>query len=303
MRYLPPLLAILAVCLLCSCDSGGGFQAADSQPPAFVQKLWVDAVHGSDQNTGGELDPFRTITHALSVISPNGQVFVRRGLYDDAHGETFPMTVPATVDLMAPLAQPASVRIVAPSVGSAVVLASDSRLFGFLVSNPQTATSDTTGVEVTGTGVAIERCTVRDAQWGIRTLSGSGGLVADSIVLENDWGMRLFGAWRAESNMVRDNVLGIGVGGSGADLGGGGQGSLGLNTFLCNGIHVYAAQGNAPGYTAFAQHNYWDAIPIDVVEIDNDLALLALAGTPGEIVHTPTSTVLTAPAYAGPSCP
>jgi hypothetical protein len=54
---------------------------------------WVDAVGGSDSNTGTDtVAPFKTITRALSVASAFDVVKIKPGLYNTANGETFPLS-------------------------------------------------------------------------------------------------------------------------------------------------------------------------------------------------------------------
>lgn len=73
--------------------SDGG---ADSRPV-----FYVNVETGQDDNPGTELAPKKTITQALAAL-PAGQgarIFVAPGLYSTGNGETFPLIVPANVDL------------------------------------------------------------------------------------------------------------------------------------------------------------------------------------------------------------
>ena len=64
--------------------------------PAHADEFWVDAAGGDDANSGGAPDDaWRTLSHALPSM-PHGQghtLHVAPGLYEQAHGETFPITV------------------------------------------------------------------------------------------------------------------------------------------------------------------------------------------------------------------
>lgn len=51
-------------------------------PPFTGNSFWVDAVNGSDGNTGGPQDPFATLTQALTVaVSGNNDVIYLNGTY------------------------------------------------------------------------------------------------------------------------------------------------------------------------------------------------------------------------------
>ena len=111
---------------------------------------------------------------------------------------------------------------------------------------------------------------------------------------------------RVESNTFRHNTVGVIVSGPDVDLGGGALGGAGVNTFQCNEVHLFAeAYTNTPPYTVFVRHNYWDSLPVKLVEGDNSgwsvLAGLMLPG--GEIVYSPGAGILYGPAYQGPTCP
>ncbi|NYT02381.1 MAG: DUF1565 domain-containing protein [Methanosarcinales archaeon] len=61
---------------------------------------YVDAGTGNDRTGAGtSASPFKTITHALSVSSSRDTVRVRRGVYDAANGETFPIRLKRGVRL------------------------------------------------------------------------------------------------------------------------------------------------------------------------------------------------------------
>ena len=56
---------------------------------------YVDALNGSDTNTGTSTAPFKTITHALNVAGTDGTIQVLPGTYDETLGETFPLILQA----------------------------------------------------------------------------------------------------------------------------------------------------------------------------------------------------------------
>lgn len=60
---------------------------------ASADDFWVDASTGDNGNPGTELLPFATITHAVSTGGAEANFYVLPGTYDEAHGETFPITL------------------------------------------------------------------------------------------------------------------------------------------------------------------------------------------------------------------
>ncbi|MFH1314501.1 MAG: DUF1565 domain-containing protein [Candidatus Eisenbacteria bacterium] len=54
-------------------------------------KLFVDAVNGTDANNGCISLPFKTLTHAISVVDSGGTIVAQPGVYDEANGEDFPI--------------------------------------------------------------------------------------------------------------------------------------------------------------------------------------------------------------------
>ena len=47
---------------------------------SFLKTCYV-SPHGSDENTGGERDPFRTVSRALAEAEPGTRILVRPGGY------------------------------------------------------------------------------------------------------------------------------------------------------------------------------------------------------------------------------
>ncbi len=59
---------------------------------------YVDALSGKDSNPGTSLAPYKTITYALS--QPGNTIYVAPGIYNEALGETFPIKIPAGINLI-----------------------------------------------------------------------------------------------------------------------------------------------------------------------------------------------------------
>lgn len=75
-------------------DSGQVDMGYHYLPGAAARDWYVDAVGGSDANTGLVPEsPFKTITRALAVVADGGHVHVAAGLYDLANGEVFPLAL------------------------------------------------------------------------------------------------------------------------------------------------------------------------------------------------------------------
>lgn len=64
-------------------------------PPAAANgvpvEYWVDPVDGEDSNPGTEGEPFKTITHAITVAGGADTIMLLSGTYGTASGETFPL--------------------------------------------------------------------------------------------------------------------------------------------------------------------------------------------------------------------
>ncbi|MDJ0976217.1 MAG: DUF1565 domain-containing protein [Planctomycetota bacterium] len=84
-RTLCALASALSLFLAACGGSGSAPEEADTR--TFV----VDALSGSDSNPGDTVKPFATLTHALAAAGPGATIHVRPGLYDEAHGERFPL--------------------------------------------------------------------------------------------------------------------------------------------------------------------------------------------------------------------
>ncbi|QDK22297.1 LIC10774 family surface protein [Leptospira weilii] len=59
---------------------------------------YVDALSGKNSNPGTSLAPYKTITYAVS--QPGKTIYVAPGTYDEALGETFPIRIPAGINLI-----------------------------------------------------------------------------------------------------------------------------------------------------------------------------------------------------------
>ena len=64
-------------------------------------QVFVDANLGSDATgTGSQTNPWQTITHALTQVTPPVEIHIAAGLYDTALGESFPLNLGAGIALI-----------------------------------------------------------------------------------------------------------------------------------------------------------------------------------------------------------
>jgi len=311
------LYAIVAILFLPAC--GGG----TSDPiRASRADLWVDALTGSDANSGLARAPLRTISRALEIVVAGATIQVAPGLYDVAHGETFPLRVPAAVELRGDpgswgtgnglgdtaIVGQAQYRPGTPEATASLDPGTGVRIAGFRIGYPSGP-----GVPATGTGVvvrngdvSIEQCTFGGFDHGVlferspgTVVDPAGGVVAGNVIRDCDIGVLFRGpapGTRVSSNWINHTLSGIMLEGPGPDLGGGNAGSAGLNTFACNltDIHAQTFQAGQP-YTISAQANFWDALPVVV-------ATNLGAGYPDVLLGL-GATVLLNSSLGGASCP
>ncbi|MDJ0974934.1 MAG: DUF1565 domain-containing protein [Planctomycetota bacterium] len=271
-----PSLLVLALSL-CLAACGGGSGGPEVPPSPYT--LHVDATLGSDGNDGSVVAPFQTVTFALSQAQSGDSVKVMPGLYDSAHGETFPLKVPAGVELIgAPASRgsdPAATILFGsgpatddfalnPNTKATVELGSGSRLVGLFVTNPdQVPGAAELGVAVTQTDVEIVSCTIRNTPGlGVATYLGAANvLVADSYFFNNGIGLHVRNGTTicVEQNYLATNQVGIATN-WGIDMGGGAMGSVGGNTIALN-VQADLQVLNGTGITVSAQNNAWDNVP------------------------------------------
>ena len=268
------LLLVLPLCLA-ACGGGGGEVALPTSP----YSLHVDATLGNDANDGSVTAPFQTVTFALSQAQSGDSIKVMPGLYDALHGETFPLKVPAGVELIGSPAtrgsDPAETSLVGsgaatddfasnPNTSATVEPGPGSRLVGFFVSNPsQVPGGSDIAISVTQSDVEIVSCTIRNTPGlGIATHLGAANvLVADNYFFNNGAGLHVRNGVtiRVEQNYLATNRIGIFTSWP-IDLGGGAMGSVGGNTIALNtdaDLHVFSGAG----ITVSAQNNAWDNVP------------------------------------------
>lgn len=259
-------------------DGGAGGRRADARAPAGPvdarapggPDLYVSAMSGDDRNPGTQASPFRSITRAFAGAQPGTTIHVEPGTYDQANGEFFPMKTPRGITLTS--TDGPKVTIIRSSVkssnGYAVTLepTGQTTVSGFTVQNdptgavmqidialeesgckivdnvidvvPGTAPTAAIGIEINGVQEIVSGNTIRGMTTGIKD---SGGLI------------------RLDHNRLVANAVGIDIGPSGVDLGGGSQGSDGGNVLSCN-TQADLVAHSAAG-TVYAHDDAWDHVP------------------------------------------
>lgn len=223
--------------------------------------LYVDGASGSDTNLGTETAPFKTITYALSVAKEGNVVEVEPGTYDIASGETFPLHVPARVELRAAQAS-GGVTVVGsgPDGSSTATVVVDGYIEGLHLQTtaPGGMVVDMAGQDGEVGSNVIDSGPTSDAI-GIRAVAGDVGGneihgMTTGLLIPSGASVNL-----VLNNVVSGNEIGVEDDDAGADLGGGSLQGPGGNTFSCN------TQGDlvttASGITINAANNAWDHVP------------------------------------------
>ena len=156
-------------CLLAALVASLGFWAVGH---AVAGEYYVDANWGNDDNTGGEGDPFKTISYALTVAyHPGDNIHIAAGLYDTSHnGESFPLTMNRDVSLLGAGAE--DTIIDGEGVPKHIILASN-------VGSPQIS-----GLTITG-GLAGSDSASEDAAGAGILLINSSPTIQDCVITDN----------------------------------------------------------------------------------------------------------------------
>ena len=104
-RTLAPLLSSLALLLL---------------PRASHADVWVDSKHGSDiTGAGTSSQPYKSITHALTLVTAPETIFLAPGSYREGTGESFPLVLTPGISLVS-LGNSQNTTIQAPPFGQGI---------------------------------------------------------------------------------------------------------------------------------------------------------------------------------------
>lgn len=232
--------------------------------------LLVDPLGGDDNGPGTCAVPLKTLGRAFEVAQPGYVIRALPGVYDEANGETFPLTVPEGVSLLGNESGKGINTTIRHNAGDLIYLSSDSVLAGFTVTEGRRNIVVSGEMRMPVRNVTIRNNTVTN---GTNSMSqgagiwfngpGEGHRVTDNVVFGNDRGVAHIGMLPGvayERNAISYNEIGVEINTDGADLGGGAQGSEGGNDITCNmknDIFMFLFQD----ITLFAQRNAFDHDP------------------------------------------
>jgi hypothetical protein len=94
-------LGVLILSTACTRRGGNGIPPVVTPTP--ISNYYVDPAKGSDKNAGTSAAPFKTLTHAMSVVKSSATggltISLGAGNYTAANGEKFPIAIPTGVIL------------------------------------------------------------------------------------------------------------------------------------------------------------------------------------------------------------
>ncbi|MDJ0974939.1 MAG: DUF1565 domain-containing protein [Planctomycetota bacterium] len=271
-RWFALTLATVLTCLLPACGGGGG----DGDPEEKTG-WYVDGALGNDTNPGTQAEPFKTITHALSVAKPaqvTGEgdwVLIQGGIYD-ASTETFPLVVPEGVWVQrAPGFAPVTIvgggnapTDVSATLTAAVVLRDYASIHHVEITNPMSGGPRFHyGVLIAGDASGMGHTIVSGSQHGgVAVLSGERVQLTNCTIENHPQGIGVHYAGGGINGSVigstiTNNKIGVEYDAPGGSLG-----------FFANDSFANVIVGNshtdlwvAPGITVVARYNKWDNAP------------------------------------------
>ncbi|WP_078128067.1 LIC10774 family surface protein [Leptospira alexanderi] len=256
---------------------------------------YVDALHGSDSNTGiAPSLPFKTITKAASLAVSGDGILVAAGEYNAALGEVFPIKIADGVTILGdeqskgntggmysyysgsgtygnpgPTFVQGGANLASTVFHPTFVLGNNSVLGGFKITNliPNSVAEAVLLRNVSGATVRKNTLTNNLAN-GVNIYSKNAGgnhTIADNIITNNSVGIYEGIALltsRVENNWINNNYYGIRTFDSRLDLGGGTTGSVGQNWLYCNAMYDLVVSPNLADSNwlpdLFAKNNTWD---------------------------------------------
>jgi Protein of unknown function (DUF1565) len=281
-RNLCPLVLALFLMACGSSDSNNSIEDSDNF------NYYVDVSAGDDSNPGSAVEPFKTITKALSVAVSAERIKVRPGLYDYFSGEVFPLRVPAGVELIGNedtigLDTKIDGGDFLPDVWTPIptnplltaLLESDSVFAGFSI---DTVTDvDSIVLYLDGDGIQVHNNSLSglapgdEYSDGIVIASGSNQqLIGNTLEGYSGTGLK-FESGAGSGAVVQDNIIvqnqvGVFILGNPTnidridiDLGGGTQGGTGSNILSCNTRANLIVSGSK--VEVDARGNFWDHAP------------------------------------------
>ncbi|EMN91491.1 LIC10774 family surface protein [Leptospira weilii] len=261
---------------------------------------YVDALHGSDSNTGITPSlPFKTITKAASLAVSGDGILVASGTYNSALGEVFPIKIADGVTILGdeqskgntggahsyysgsgtygnsgPTFVQGGANLVSTSLYPTFALGNNSVIGGFKITNPIINSRAQIVLLNNVSGAAVRKNTLTTNFTGGRGVyiyskdAGGNHTIADNIIRYNTAGIEAGAALltsRVENNWISNNYNGILMSDSRLDLGGGTTGSVGRNWIFCNTardlfVSPYPIE-NGWLPDLYAKNNIWDHQP------------------------------------------
>jgi parallel beta-helix repeat protein len=258
-----------AASFLSCCASAGPTEPGPTAPSSSrssIGVVWVDGRNGNDViGSGTQLQPFKTLSHALSIAKSNITIFVKAGIYDSALGEHFPITVGNGVKLIADNYKTDTFERSAIIVGSgeflstifdhtyqaAIILEDSAIIEGFAITAP-------TGVAIwsESEAQAIRDNVIMDSNNGIVLVGTNKSSIFRNTIQETEVGVEMFmcASPILRSNVIQSNKIGVSAhDDSTPDLGR--IADQGLNIFNKN---ILCDVANDTRKLLYADGNIWD---------------------------------------------
>jgi hypothetical protein len=145
-------------------DTGADTGVADTGADADASvplDIYVNVTTGSDTNSGTQLSPWKTITHAIATVPAGAaNINVAPGTYNAASGETFPIMPGASQNIVGDVAnkgQGATPTILSGS-GTTGAVCPYSPYMTTVLFGPTSTNASITGVTVSGAAEGIFAC-------------------------------------------------------------------------------------------------------------------------------------------------
>lgn len=211
-------IAALAVLALASCSDDN--PAAPAPPAPNPLDRYVNQATGDDANTGKSGSPWETITYAVATADSDITIHVAPGTYDDASGETFPITLKKGQTLVGDVANqgagatPTLIRGEAPYTASSLVAGATvvgawyARVAGFSIESVTTPLNYA-GIAIDGVDMEIDHNTFRNATYsGVNSGYGANVDVHDNLFQSSSYGVFVDGSGIVT---IHDNTMEMGV--------------------------------------------------------------------------------------------
>lgn len=277
-RRLLALPALLAASLSSAACGGGG---GGSDAPEPLPGIYVDAVNGSNANTGAFDSPFKTITRAITAARIGDTVRVAAGTYDAALGESFPIRPGFGVTIIGSYTQLVTGVLhrtfikggalwsgdINGRLHAALIPNDDNTIIGISVDNPQpfvVGGAKPAALILAFARVTVQTCALHDSDKGVRMIEGaSNTLLTGCLFTRNNSGIFVEGAGlgnRVQGCRLTENGNAVMNFTGGVDFGDGPAGSTGGNAFARSTSNDFIHFTGA-NEILYAGRCFWDNAP------------------------------------------